>query len=73
MTTAAAAETRHQRRLSDKRWAGQRIDAVEPDARPGLARLNWDVNTRNCWPPTPTSTPTAHERRAPTASSSRPA
>ncbi|WP_436535892.1 Rv2578c family radical SAM protein [Actinoplanes sp. HUAS TT8] len=34
------AETRHQRRLSDMRWAGQRIDAVEPGTLPGLARLN---------------------------------
>ncbi|WP_436535998.1 radical SAM protein [Actinoplanes sp. HUAS TT8] len=34
------AEARHQQRLSDMRWAGQRVDAVAPDALPGLARMN---------------------------------
>lgn len=34
------AEARHQRHLSDLRWAGQSINAVEPGTLPGLARLN---------------------------------
>lgn len=39
------AETRHQRRLSDMRWAGQRIDAVEPGTLPGLARISHLLRT----------------------------
>ncbi|MBU2667826.1 Rv2578c family radical SAM protein [Actinoplanes bogorensis] len=39
------AEFRHQRHLSDMRWAGQRIDAVEPGTLPGLARLGNLVRT----------------------------
>ena len=34
------AEVRHQERLSEMRWAGQRIDAVAAGALPGLARVN---------------------------------
>src|ERR1700755_2913256 len=43
--TAAEDETRHQTRLSDMRWAGQRIDAIAPGAVPGLARLNNPVRS----------------------------
>jgi DNA repair photolyase len=39
------AESRHQRHLSDMRWAGQRIDAIEPGTLPGLTRLNNLVRT----------------------------
>ncbi|BCY08822.1 radical SAM protein [Actinoplanes sp. L3-i22] len=34
------AESQHHAHLSDIRWAGQRIDAIEPGALPGLTRLN---------------------------------
>ncbi|MET0954729.1 MAG: radical SAM protein [Cryobacterium sp.] len=43
--TGDQAEIRHQRHLSDMRWAGQRIDAVDSGALPGLARLSNLVRT----------------------------